>query len=33
VLVASPIVMYLGVSRNDLVKIEKKPENESGAVV
>ena len=33
VLVASPIVMYLGVSRDDLVKIEKKPENESGAVV
>lgn len=33
VLVASPIVMYLGVSRNDLVKIEKKPENDSGAVV
>ncbi|MGA0032958.1 MAG: protein translocase subunit SecF [Burkholderiales bacterium] len=33
VLVASPIVMYLGVSREDLVKIEKKPENESGAVV
>lgn len=33
VLVAAPIVMYLGVSRNDLVKIEKKPENESGAVV
>jgi preprotein translocase subunit SecF len=33
VLVASPLVMYLGVSRNDLVKIEKKPENDSGAVV
>lgn len=33
VLVASPIVMYLGVSREDLVKIEKKPDNESGAVV
>ncbi len=33
VLVASPIVMYLGVSRDDLVKLEKKPENESGAVV
>lgn len=33
VLVASPIVMYLGISRDDLVKIEKKPENESGAVV
>jgi preprotein translocase subunit SecF len=33
VLVAAPIVMYLGVSRDDLVKIEKKPENESGAVV
>ncbi len=33
VLVASPIVMYLGVSRKDLVKLEQKPENESGAVV
>ncbi|MBS1219508.1 MAG: preprotein translocase subunit SecF [Proteobacteria bacterium] len=33
VLVASPIVMYLGVSRDDLVKIEKKPESESGATV
>jgi preprotein translocase subunit SecF len=33
VLVASPIVMYLGVSRDDLIRIEKKPENESGAVV
>ena len=33
VLVASPLVIYLGVSRNDLVKIEKKPENDSGAVV
>ena len=33
VLVASPIVMYLGVSREDLVKIDKKPDNESGAVV
>ena len=33
VLVASPIVMYLGVSRKDLIKIEQKPENESGAVV
>ncbi|MDP1537348.1 MAG: protein translocase subunit SecF [Burkholderiales bacterium] len=33
VLVASPIVMYLGVSRDDLVKIEKKPESESGAIV
>ena len=33
VLVASPIVMYLGVSRSDLVRIEKKPEDESGAVV
>ena len=33
VLVASPLVMYLGVSRNDLVKIEKKPENDTGAVV
>ena len=33
VLVASPIVMYLGVSRDDLVKIEAKPHNESGAVV
>ncbi len=33
VLVASPIVMYLGVSREDLVKLEKKPDNESGAVV
>lgn len=33
VLVAAPIVMYLGVSRDDLIKIEKKPENESGAVV
>jgi preprotein translocase subunit SecF len=33
VLVASPIVMYLGVSRDDLIKLEKKPESESGAVV
>ncbi len=33
VLVASPIVMYLGVSREDVIKIEKKPDNESGAVV
>lgn len=33
VLVAAPIVMYLGVSRDDLVKLEKKPDNESGAVV
>ena len=33
VLVASPIVMYLGISRDDLIKVEKKPENESGAVV
>jgi len=33
VLVASPIVMYLGVSRKDLIKIEQKPDNESGAVV
>ena len=33
VLVASPIVMYLGVSRDDLVRIEKKPESESGATV
>ncbi len=33
VLVAAPIVMYLGVSRKDLIKIEQKPENESGAVV
>jgi preprotein translocase subunit SecF len=33
VLVASPIVMYLGVSRNDLIKPEKKPDNDSGAVV
>lgn len=33
VLVASPIVMYLGVSRDDLLQAEKKPENESGAVV
>ena len=33
VLVASPIVMYLGVSRDDLVKLDKKPESESGAVV
>ena len=31
VLVASPLVMYLGVSRNDLVK--KKPDNDTGAVV
>ncbi len=33
VLVASPLVMYLGVSRGDMIKPEKKPENESGAVV
>lgn len=33
VLVASPIVMYLGVSREDLVRAEQKPESESGAVV
>ncbi len=33
VLVAAPIVMYLGVSRKDLIKVEQKPENESGAVV
>jgi hypothetical protein len=31
VLVASPIVMWLGVSREDLVKPEKK--NEIGAVI
>lgn len=33
VLVASPIVMYLGISRDDLIKVEVKPENDSGAVV
>ena len=33
VLVASPIVMYLGVSRDDLIRLDKKPESESGAVV
>jgi len=33
VLVASPIVMYLGVSREDMIRVEAKPENDSGAVV
>ncbi len=33
VLVASPLVMYLGVARKDLLKPEIKPDNDSGAVV
>jgi preprotein translocase subunit SecF len=33
VLVGSPLLMWLGLRRDDLVKPEKKPENESGAVV
>jgi len=33
VLVASPIVMYLGVSREDMIRVEAKPDNDSGAVV
>ncbi len=33
VLVGSPLLMWLGLRRDDLVKPDKKPENESGAVV
>lgn len=33
VLVASPVVMWLGVSREDFIKSATKPESESGAVV
>ncbi len=33
VLVGSPLLMWMGLRRDDLVKPDKKPENESGAVV
>jgi preprotein translocase subunit SecF len=33
VLVASPIIMWLGISREDFVKPERKPAGEGGAQV